>query len=55
MRSKWFVVPAVVFAIAHCDASFADEWRLVMGGSCVSGREMSGSDSQLTPQNFYPR
>lgn len=52
MRSIFFVISVVVSFLAYSSSSYAGVWRLVMGGSCVSGSDLGGSDSQLTPENF---
>lgn len=35
-----------------CNSAIANNWRMVMGHACVSGSELGGSDSSLSPQIY---
>lgn len=52
MRYKISFLSTIALSLVISSTAFAHDWRLVIGGSCVNGREMGGSDSQLTPQKF---
>lgn len=52
MRYKIIFLSTMALSVVISSTAFAHDWRIVMGGSCVDGRELGGSNSQLTPQNF---